>query len=114
MLAFSTEDGCWDRGENRCLWPLLPHQALYGLQIMTRADLDVRGAILKPWPTLPFQFFPRVSFGSLPILTLQKKEVIVFWGSCPGAQQEMIFGLPVRCRIEEALGDYVNGRNDSV
>jgi hypothetical protein len=40
---------------------------------MTKADLDVKGAILKSWQTLPFQFFPGVSFGSLPILTLQKE-----------------------------------------
>lgn len=29
-------------------------------------------------------------------------------------QQEMVFGPPVWCRIEEALGHYVNERNDSV
>lgn len=40
--------------------------------------------------------------------------MIVFSGFLRCAEQEMISGLPVRCRIEEALGHCRNGRHDSV
>lgn len=61
------------------------------------------------FPVLSWSFFWIYSY-----LNTGEKKRLYSPGSCPCTQQEMIFGLSVWCRIEEALGSYVNERNYSV